>query len=51
MKRHGNILLSEIMNYSLNNIVWKYIEMTKKRYKDIGFDEYMIPFSGFPRPI
>ncbi|MGB8872029.1 MAG: hypothetical protein WCC75_01420, partial [Desulfobaccales bacterium] len=38
---------SEIMNYSLNNIVWKYIEMTKKRYKDIGFDEYMIPFSGF----
>ncbi len=39
---------SEIMNYALNNSVWKYIEMTKKRYKDLGFHDDMIPFSEFP---
>lgn len=38
----------EILNYALNNSVWKYIKRTEKQYKDIGFDEYIIPFSGFP---
>ncbi|MGC2691266.1 MAG: hypothetical protein WA228_01110 [Desulfobaccales bacterium] len=38
----------EILNYVLNNSVWKYIKRTEKKYKDIGFDEYIIPFSGFP---
>ena len=38
---------SEILNFALNNSVWEYITMTEKQYIEIGFDQYIIPFSGF----
>jgi hypothetical protein len=37
----------EILDYALNNSVWKYIKKVEKQYKDIGFHKYTIPFSGF----
>ncbi len=37
----------EIQNFALNNSVWEYIDKIQKPYREKGFIEDTIPFTGF----